>query len=444
MVVAVQMGLGHLRPAAAVANALGKPLLHADREPLAGAAEQRLWRRSRGFYEELTRLSQVRGIGAPLRALVGAVTRIPHLHPGRDLSAPSFSARFLERLIRQGLGAGLTEALRREGVPLFTTFFACALAADYHGWADARCLVTDSDLARAWVACEPRKSRVRYFAPSDRAVRRLAAYGVPPERIVLTGFPLPDELVGGPELPILRRNLARRLARLDPSGAFRAGQRDELAARRGAPPAGDGQPPLLVFAVGGAGAQAELPGRFLPSLRGAIEGGRLRLALLGGVRPQVGSRFASLLARAGLDGHPGVQVVVGRDVDSYFRACNALFADADVLWTKPSEMTFFGALGLPLILSSPVGAQEVQNRRWAVEQGSGLAQRDPRYAGEWIAEWLENGALAGAAWSGFTRLPQQGLYRILDAYGVPAAAAGADRTHPAQAAGSSAARSNGS
>jgi hypothetical protein len=428
MVVAVQMGLGHLRPASAVAQALGQPLLHADREPLAGPYEQRLWRRSRGFYEELTRLSQIRAIGFPLRALVSAVTRIPHLHPGRDLSAPSFYARFLERLIRRGLGVGLTEALRRERVPLFTTFFACALAADHHGAEDVACLVTDSDLARAWVACDPRKSRVRYFAPSDRAVRRLLAYGVPAERIELTGFPLPDELVGGPELPVLRRNLGRRIARLDAAGVFRAGQREEVAARLGALPVGDGKPPLLVFAVGGAGAQAELPARFLPSLRAGIEAGRLRLGLLGGVRPQVGRLFASLLARLGLEGHPGIQVVVGRDVDSYFRASNELLADADILWTKPSEMTFFGALGLPLILSTPVGAQEVQNRRWAVEQGAGLAQRDPRHAGEWITEWLENGTLAGAAWSGFTRLPKQGLYRILSTYGASTALRGVSRS----------------
>ena len=44
---------------------------------------------------------------------------------------------------------------------------------------------------------------------------RLRAYGVPDDRILLTGFPLPHGLVGGPELPILRRNLASRLVRLD-------------------------------------------------------------------------------------------------------------------------------------------------------------------------------------------------------------------------------------
>jgi hypothetical protein len=93
-----------------------------------------------------------------------------------------------------------------------------------------------------------------------------------------------------------------------------------------------------------------------------------------------------------------------------------LLAEADILWTKPSEMTFFAALGLPLVLAPAVGAQESYNRRWAVESGAGLAQRDPRFAGEWLAEWLADGTLAGAAWNGFTRLPKRGLFRILRAF----------------------------
>ncbi len=102
------------------------------------------------------------------------------------------------------------------------------------------------------------------------------------------------------------------------------------------------------------------------------------------------------------------------DLDGYFRACNTLLAETDILWTKPSEMTFYGALGLPLLLAPPVGAQERYNRRWAVENGAGLEQRDPRFTGEWIAEWLADGTLASAAWAGFRRLPKLGLYRILD------------------------------
>jgi hypothetical protein len=444
LVVAVEMGFGHLRAADAVARALGRPLLHADRAPLAAEEERGLWERTRRNYERLSRLSTVPVAGRPFRALLDSITRIPELHPTRDLSAPTFSTRLLERLVARGLGRGLLAALEREQAPLFTSFFATALAADRLSAAPVDCLVTDTDLARAWVPRDPTRSRIRYFAPSERAARRLVAYGVPAARVLLTGFPLPEELLGGPELVVARRHLARRLARLDRRGRFREAHADDVTRRLGAAAAADGAgAPLLVFAVGGAGAQASLARRFLPSLRPHIDAGRLRLALLAGTRPAVARAFEELVARHDLGGAGGVRVVSAPDVDGYFRACNALLAEADVLWTKPSEMTFFAALGLPLVLSPPVGAQEAYNRRWAVEQGAALAQRDPRAAGDWLAEWLDDGTLAGAAWNGFTRLPKLGLYRILQAFEEARETPREARSPPAPSAGASATRSSG-
>jgi hypothetical protein len=413
LVVAVEMGFGHLRAADAVARALGQPLLHADREPIADAVERALWARTRRNYERLSRLATLPVLGAPFGRLLDAITHIPPLHPGRDLSAPTASTRLLERLVERGIGRGVVAALEREQAPLFTTFFATALAADRKSDAPVSCLVTDTDLARAWVPRDPAKSRIRYLAPSERAVRRLAAYGVPAERVLLTGFPLPGELLGGEDLVVARRHIARRLTRLDPRGRFRRALGEDAARRLGVHSSFDGESPLLVFAVGGAGAQAHLAAKFLPSLRPLIEIGQLRVALLAGTRPAVRRGFEELVARLELAGHPGVRVVSAPDLDAYFPTCNALLAEADVLWTKPSEMTFFGALGLPLVLSPPVGAQESYNRRWAIEAGAGLAQRDPAFAGEWLGEWLADGTLAGAAWNGFTRLPKRGLFRVL-------------------------------
>jgi hypothetical protein len=444
LVVAVEMGFGHLRAADAVARALGQPLLHADREPIADAEERALWARTRHNYERLSRLSTLPVMGRPFAALLDTLTHIPGLHPGRDLSQPTLATGALERLIERGIGRGTVAALEREQAPLFTSFFATALAADRKSTADVDCLITDTDLARAWVARDPKKSRIRYFAPSERVARRLQAYGVPPERILYTGFPLPGELLGGEDLPVARRHLARRLGRLDPRGRFKRALGDEASRRVGASLASDGESPLLVFAVGGAGAQWQLASRILPSLRPLIEVGRLRLALLAGTKPAVQRAFEGLVARHDLTGNPGVRVVAAPDLDSYFRACNALLAEADVLWTKPSEMTFYAALGLPLVLSRPVGTQEIYNKRWAVESGAALEQRDPRFAGEWLGEWLEDGLLAGAAWNGFTRLPTRGLYRILSAFERGAGARDAARSPAAPGAASTATRSTGS
>jgi hypothetical protein len=105
-------------------------------------------------------------------------------------------------------------------------------------------------------------------------------------------------------------------------------------------------------------------------------------------------------------------------MEDYFPRFNALLAETDILWTKPSEMTFFSALGLPLILSDPVGVHERYNRRWAVENGPGLKQRDLLHAEYWMREWLNEGTLAAAAWYGYMRMPKFGLYQVLEMMGA--------------------------
>jgi hypothetical protein len=144
----------------------------------------------------------------------------------------------------------------------------------------------------------------------------------------------------------------------------------------------------------------------------------MRVALVAGVRPEVATQFEEALRLAGLDAQlgRGVEILLEPDHDRYFQRFHALLAETDVLWTKPSEMTFFGALGLPLVLAPPVGAHEDYNRRWAVEAGVGLMPRDARFAAEWIGDWIADGTLAAAAWSGFRRLPKRGLYRILSRF----------------------------
>src|SRR5262245_5900216 len=90
LLVAADMGYGHLRAADALAGVLGVDILHADRPPLATSDKERaLWRRTRLLYEVTSRLSQLPALGAPLRSALEAVTAIPPLYPTRDLSAPT-------------------------------------------------------------------------------------------------------------------------------------------------------------------------------------------------------------------------------------------------------------------------------------------------------------------------------------------------------------------
>ena len=426
LVVAVDMGYGHLRAARALADALRQRVVHVDLPPLAGHEEQRVWRRVRSGYEWISRVSQVPLAGGPLRWTLDQITSIPRLHPYRDLSRPTRGVLTLERLVRRNLGQGLVAELRRTGAPLLTTFYSPAIVADRAGIDGVYCVVTDTDVNRIWAPVDPRHTRIQYLAPTHQVSRRLQSYGVPPGRITFTGFPLPDELVGGPALTTLTRNLAARLVRLDPAGEFRRELAEEVARFIGPLPAAEhGVAPLVTFAVGGAGAQAQMARLFLPGLRKLIEERRLRLALVAGVKPDVDAAFRDALHRAGLSQAigDGVEILLERDFDAYYVAFNALIARTDVLWTKPSELCFYAALGLPLVCGPPVGVHERHNRRWVREAGAGFKQRDPRFAAEWLEDMLSDGSLAAAAWSGFLRLPKFGLYRILEAVMGPAWAA---------------------
>jgi hypothetical protein len=415
--VAVDMGYGHLRAAHALADALGSRVLELDRPPLASAGEQRRWRRVRAGYEWISRGSQLPYVGRPLRALLDGITFIPEIYGSRKQSKPTLGVRVLEAMARRGLGKTMMSVLREQNATLVTTFYAPAVIADYHGFPRSVCVVTDTDINRAWVSRHAAHSAVHYCVPSERVQRRLRAFGVPKEFIHLTGFPLPPELLGGPDLSRLTQNLAGRLVRLDPKGLFREQSRGELDHFLGALPRGEsGRPPLLTFALGGAGAQLTIVRQLLPSLRWPLERGRIRLAIATGVRRDAAERVRRWVGDAGLEPLVGseVQILCGADFLEYYRGFNELLAETDILWTKPSEMTFYGALGIPLVFSRPVGAHERANRRWALHRGAGFKQESARFTWEWLREWLNEGTLAAAAWSGYVRLPKFGTYRIAE------------------------------
>lgn len=415
LLAAVDMGYGHLRAAHALSSALGVPVRQVDRPPFASPRETHLWSLLRTAYTGLSRASQGRRAGRLLRWVLETLTEIPRLYPYRDLSHPNLSVRLAKGLFRMGLGEEVVARVRKQNATLLTTFFGPALAAAYAGWPRVVCVVTDSDIARVWVPEQPARDPIVYCAPSERAVRRLRAYGVPEGFVHFTGFPLPPELTPNHDRGQARQLLAARIARLDPASTFRRQLRAEL---EGALPealeAKADSPPTLTFAVGGAGAQADLARAFLPSLVTMLRRGALRLNLVAGVHRGVAERFLHWVDEAGLgDLVPEViRVLCEPTVEAYFESFNRVLAETDILWTKPSELTFFAALGVALVFAPPVGVHEVLNRRWALERGAGLKQDHPAAAGQWLTDWLADGTLAGAAWNGYRRLPRRGTERI--------------------------------
>jgi len=390
VVAAIDMGYGHLRPAAALADHLGTEVLQMDRPPLGHARDRAFWNPIRTLYEPLTRLSQMPGVGLPLRALLNTITAIPPLWPFRDLSGPSQGTRWMRKAAKIGVGRKLAEHLRETSAPLLATFYAAPILAELHGAERLHCVVTDSEVNRVWAPPDSRSTNIIYFAPTDPARRRMESYGVPRPRIRVTGYPLPGELVGH-DRAALKRNFRARMERIGRQG----------------------KTPLVVFAVGGAGAQVPLAKAVIAGMKKQVLDGSLRLAVVAGRRPGVASALSSALSAHGLMGHAGAELLYDRDVFSYFRRFNELLTRADVLWSKPSELTFFAALGLPFIAAPAVGAHEACNLRWATDRGAALPQHDPAVAGDWLLQWVEDGVLASAAEAGMC-LPQMGLYEIAD------------------------------
>lgn len=392
VVATVTMGYGHLRAARALADHLGVELVEADRAPWADPSEQTRWRVARRLYELLSRASQLPVAGPPFLGLLDRLTAIG----GSGTDRPPPSVRFLRRRVERGLGATMVERLERSGRRLVTTFYVPAVVADHHGL-PADCVVTDTDLHRIWAPAEPTGTRIRYLVPSDAAAARLGSYGVAPDRVVATGFPLPDSLAAAGAADAA---LAKRRERID-------------RARRG-----DG-PLHLTFAIGGSGAQARRAHDLLRALRPQLRTEQLRVTLVAGTRGELARRFRRWARAEAPEGYRDgvVEVLEGRDFGVYYERFNRLLATTDILWTKPGELVFYAALGLPLLLDRPVGRHEHANLRWAVGAGAARPAPSPDAVAAWLGDALADGALDAMAGAGFERLPRDGARRIAEVVG---------------------------
>src|SRR3989338_6951433 len=412
-VIDVDMGYGHSRAAFALKHLSGGKVITANRYEGIGGEEFELWRHWREAYETLSRLRPFPFIGKAAFEIVEKVQEIPNFYPRRDLSKPNLALRQAYFLIeKKGLGRELTTLLNKKPKPVICTHPVPAFALEAHGYTGPIwCIPTDADVARPWVAKDPRSSSIQYCCSNGRLIERLKLYGVAPERLHLTGFPLPKELIGGPKAPLLRRNLARRLLKLDPANIFHRHYAYEFHHTLRSGKVKEKRTPgpvTLMYAVGGAGAQREIGRQLLMSLKSLRRRGEIHLILVAGTREDVAREYQRTI---GSD-KTGTEVLYHADRQEYFARMTEALHRTDILWTKPSELSFYTALGLPIIMAPPLGRQEEFNAMWLTQVGGGIAQGDPRYTHEWLFDWLNSGGLARAAWNGYIEAPTNGTYRI--------------------------------
>lgn len=412
--VAADMGYGHQRAAYPLLDLGGGEVITINNYEGIAEWEKEYWVNSLRSYEKISRLKKVPLLGSVVFAVMDAFQKIQPRYPFRDLSTPTIQQRYFYRWVKRGLGRKLIDQLNAEGshLPFVTTFFVAAYIAESHGYdGEIYCVICDTDASRAWAPLEPKQSRIKFLVPSDKVRDRFRMYGVRENNIIVTGFPLPSENIGEGK-QILKSDLARRVMELDPENHYRNHYQSLLDEIHSSPVL-DAVPPItLTFAVGGAGAQKEIGAQIMEKLAPVIKSGKYALNLVAGSRPEIQEYFLDRMTAAGLSNKDGVKIIYAQDKNEYFAKFNACLHATDILWTKPSELSFYAALGLPIVMSSPVGSQEDFNREWLLSVGAGIDSQDPEFVDEWLPALISSGRLARAAMDGFLNAEQMGTYNI--------------------------------
>jgi len=414
-VVSVNMGYGHQRTAFGLRSLAEGDIINANDYQGIPEKDKKIWESARKFYEFISRLSRIPLLGRGVFSLYDKFQRILGFYPKRDLSQPNFVLKQIYSLLKKGWGKDIIEKckLQNAKLPLISTFFTPAFMAEFFGYpGEIFCVVCDADISRVWAPLNPKESKIKYFAPTERVAERLKLYGVKKENIFLTGYSLSLKNIGGQNLEILKEDLRYRLLNLDPKRKYSEKYKTLIEENLGKLPEKSDHPLTIMFSVGGAGAQKEIALKILKSL-GLRPGGEIiKIILSAGIKEQIKKYFEKEIDRGPTSARLEVEVLFGENIEDYFEKFNQALKKTDILWTKPSELSFYSALGVPIIIAPPIGSQEEFNLRWLLKSGFGMLQEDPSYTHQWFFDWLDYGYLAEMAMEGFIEGEKLGTIKI--------------------------------
>ena len=419
-VISVNMGYGHQRTAYPLRDLAFKgEIINANSYQGIPEKDRKIWEGTRRFYEFISNFSRIPLVGKTAFSIYDKFQKILGFYPKRDLSQPNFNLKQIYSFFKKDWGKDLIEKLKINPLPLITTFFIPAFMAEFFNYpGEIFCVVCDADISRTWAPLNPKESKIKYFASTERVIERLKLYGVKEENIFLTGYPLPLENIGvsppAGGLEILKEDLRLRLLNLDPKKRYFEKYKTLIEEKVGKLPEKSDHPLTILFSVGGAGAQKEIAIKIVKSLRERIKRGEIKIILSVGIREKIKKYFEKNLAEIKLnEAKPHcAEIIFEKDIESYFQKFNQVLRKTDILWTKPSELSFYSALGIPIIISSPIGSQEEFNMRWLLKSGFGIFQENPNYTNQWLFDWLEKGYLAEAAMEGFVEGEKLGTLNI--------------------------------
>lgn len=416
-VVSINMGYGHQRTAYPLKSfAEGKEIICANNYSGIPSSDKKIWESSRKFYEFISRFKRFPLLGELSFALFDMTQKINDFYTNKDLSIPSFTQKGTSPLFEKGWGKDLIERLKsKKPVPFISTFYNPAFMAEHFNYPnDIFCVICDADISRTWAPLSGKKSRIKYFAPNSRVVQRLKKYGVRQENIIMTGYPLPMENIGGKNMEILKDDLKNRIINLDPLKKYREKHGFIVREKLGSLPKESDHPLTIMFTVGGAGAQKEIGISIVRKLKKPISSKRLKIILVAGTRKPIKDYFEKEIRNGGLSEllNNGVDILWGKDFEDYYNKFNLALRKTDILWTKPSELSFYSALGLPIIIAPTIGSQEEFNRSWLLKSGFGIEQGEIENIKDWFYDWLHSGYFAEMAMEGFIEGEQMGTIKI--------------------------------
>lgn len=410
------MGYGHQRTAFALKNlAKNGEIINANDYDDMPAKDRNVWESSRKFYEFISRFKRFPILGNAAFAIFDEFQKILEFYPKRNLSKPSFTLKKTYDIIKKGWGNDLINKLKKDSIPIISTFFIPAFMADFFNYPkNIYCVVCDADVSRSWAPLNTAKSKIKYFTPNKRVVERLKLYGIKKENIFLTGYPLPLSNVGRNK-EILKDDLKYRILNLDPKKIYIKKYKPLIEKYLGDLPKKSDHLLTVFFSVGGAGAQKEIAFNIVKGLKEKITAGKIKIILSAGIRKNVRDYFFASMEKHKLDNllqNKSVEIIFEKNIEDYFNVFNNSLRKTDILWTKPSELSFYTALGLPIIIAPTIGSQETFNRDWLLNLGSGIMQKNPLYTDQWLFDLLDEGKLAEAAMQGFIKAISRGALNI--------------------------------
>jgi len=418
-VISINMGYGHQRTAYALREiAVDNKIICANDYEGIPNRDRAFWNGSRKFYETISRFNDIPLIGKRIFKIYDKLQKIGDFYPKRNLSKAGFTEWFTYQIFSFHWGEHLIKnvcwpSAKEKAKPFISTFFIPAFMAEHYNYpGEIYCIVCDADVARGWAPLIPQKSRIKYCAPNERTRQRLALYGVPKENIFLTGYPLPMSCIGDKTRMILKNDIKSRLINLDPEKNYEKNYASLIDIYLKETTVTSTHPLTIMFAVGGAGAQKNIGIKLLTSFKKDIEKNEAKIVLVAGTKLKIKQYFEEEIKNLQMEKLKNIEIVYADNFNDYFDAFNKALSKADILWTKPSELSFYTALGVPIVIAPTIGSQEDFNKEWLITSGFGAEQGNVDYSHEWISDWLRNGHFAEMAMEGFVKEEQLGALNI--------------------------------